>query len=301
MTEATIWPQKTRELQSRRYDATIWNEFPFRDDDIIVATYPKAGTTWMQQIVAQLIFGGDPGLAINQISPWLDALPPPKADNLGLLAAQSHRRVIKTHLPVDALVFSPRARYIYVARDGRDVVWSLYNHEANHTQLHLDQVNSLPGVSAPRAELPPSDIRQFWYQWLNCDGDPTLSFWDHVRTWWATRDLPNVLLVHFASLKRSLPSQIRRIASFLDIPIDEARWEAILEYCSFDWMKANATRYAPMGGVAWEGGAQTFIHRGVNGRWLETLTSEEIAEYEARAVRELGPECAHWLATGVRP
>ena len=33
-------------------------------------------------------------------------------------------------------------------------------------------------------------------------------------------------------------------------------------------------------------------------RWRDTLTSAEVAEYEARAVAELGAECARWLATG---
>ena len=41
------------------------------------------------------------------------------------------------------------------------------------------------------------------------------------------------------------------------------------------------------------------VHKqGTNGRWAETLTPKDVAEYEARAVRELGPECARWLATG---
>ena len=53
-----------------------------------------------------------------------------------------------------------------------------------------------------------------------------------------------------------------------------------------------------MGGAFWDEGAQVFIHRGTNGRWAETLTAEDVEEYEARAVQELGPECARWLATG---
>jgi aryl sulfotransferase len=119
-----------------------------------------------------------------------------------------------------------------------------------------------------------------------------------VRLWWAIREQPNVRLVHFANLKRDMPGEIRRIAAFLEIPIDEARWPAILEYCSFDWMKANAEKVAPSGGASWEGGGQTFVYRGVNGRWRDTLTPDDIAEYEARSVQELGPACAHWLATG---
>lgn len=300
MTDTVTWPRKTRELQARIFDSTIWNEFKFRDDDIIVAAHPKAGTTWTQQIVAQLLFGGDPNLEVSKMSPWLDLRLPPKAEKLAMVDAQTHRRFIKTHLPADALVLSPKAQYVYVGRDGRDVAWSYYTHLANLSQDFRDQLNSLPGVDAPPMEPPPADIRQFWRNWLDRDRYPSQSYWENVRTWWTIRNLPNVLLVHFASLKRNLPGETRRIAAFLEIPIDETRWDAILEYCSFDWMKANATKSA-VGSVArWNGGAQVFFHRGVNGRWFETLTSAEGAEYEARAARELGPECARWLATGER-
>jgi hypothetical protein len=68
-----------------------------------------------------------------------------------------------------------------------------------------------------------------------------------VRTWWEFRHLPNVLFVHFANLKRDMPREMRRIAEFLDVPIDETRWEEILEYCSFDWMKRNARKRVPLG------------------------------------------------------
>lgn len=62
-------PVKTRELHSHHFDSTIWNDLKFRDDDIIIATYAKSGTTWMQQIIAQLLFGGDPDLAVADMSP----------------------------------------------------------------------------------------------------------------------------------------------------------------------------------------------------------------------------------------
>ena len=57
MTETTKWPKKTRELHNHHFDSTIWNDFRFRDDDIVISTYAKSGTTWMQQIIAQLLFG----------------------------------------------------------------------------------------------------------------------------------------------------------------------------------------------------------------------------------------------------
>ena len=102
----------------------------------------------------------------------------------------------------------------------------------------------------------------------------------------------------FANLKSDLPGEIRRIAEFIETPIDESRWQDILLHCSFDYMKANATKTVPLGGAFWDGGAETFIHKGTNGRWRDVLSAEEIARYEQRAASELDRDCAHWLSTG---
>ncbi len=106
------WPTKTREIHNHHFDSTIWNEFRFRDDDIIIGTYAKSGTTWTQQIVSQLIFQGAEGLEVAEMSPWLDLRVPPKEVKLPAVEAQQHRRFLKTHLPVNALVFSPKAKYL---------------------------------------------------------------------------------------------------------------------------------------------------------------------------------------------
>src|SRR3546814_14227117 len=68
-----------------------------------------------------------------------------------------------------------------------------------------------------------------------------------------------------------MPAEIRRIAAFLDIANDESRWEAIVEHCSFDYMKAHAAASVPLGGAFWDGGAQTFVHKGTNGRWRDKI------------------------------
>jgi len=75
----------------------------------------------------------------------------------------------------------------------------------------------------------------------------------------------------------------------------------ILFHCSFDYMKANAAKSVPLGGAFWDGGAQTFINKGTNGRWRDVLSEEEVSRYEFRALEELDNECAHWLATGEMP
>ena len=298
MPATPIWPKKTRELHSHHFDSTIWNDLQFRDDDIVIATYGKAGTTWMQQIIAQMMLGPNPDLAVADMSPWLDLRVPPKQVKLPVVEAQTHRRFLKTHLPVDALVYSPKNKHFYIGRDARDVVWSMYNHHANANALWYEALNDTPGLVGPRIEPPPADIRRYWLDWMERDGYPFWSFWENVRSWWAIRDLPNLMFVHYADLKRDLPGQMRAMAEFLEIPVQTEDWPRILEYCSFDWMKANATKSVPLGGAFWDAGAQVFIHKGVNGRWRESLTAEDIATYEARAKQELGEDCAYWLAMG---
>jgi len=298
MNQVISFPEKHRELHNHHFDSTIWNDFQFREDDIILATYAKAGTTWVQQMVGQMLFGPDPDLNVAALSPWLDLRIPPKETKLAAVEAQTHRRFLKTHLPVDALVYSPWAKYIYVGRDGRDIVWSLYNHHVNANERWYEALNDTPGRVGPPIEPPPADIRQYWRDWLDHDGYPFWPFWDNVRSWWAIRELPNLMLVHYADLKRDMAGQMRRMAAFLNIAVDESCWDEILEYCSFEWMKANAYKSTPMAGAFWDAGAQVFINRGTNGRWRDVLTGMEIREYEIKAERELGSECAHWLTQG---
>lgn len=291
------WPRKARELFNHHMDSTVWNDFAFRDDDVIVATYAKSGTTWTQQIVGQLVFDGAEDVPIHEISPWLDlrVMPPDTRDRL---AAQTHRRIIKTHLPLDALTFSPRAKYIYIARDGRDVLWSMYNHHSNGNALFYKLLNETPGRVGPPLDPPDPDIRRYFRRWLEEDGYPFWSFWENIATWWQARQVPNILLVHFADLKRDLEGEMRRIAEFLGCAVGEERWPLLVEHCSFDYMKAHAEKVAPLGGAVFEGGAKAFINKGVNGRWRDVLSAADVADYEAMARRKLGGECAAWLADG---
>jgi aryl sulfotransferase len=292
------WPRKTQELRTPLLDSTMWDGFRFRPDDVVIATYAKAGTTWTQQIVAQLIFGGREGIDVAALSPWLDLRIPAKEVKHAALEAQRHRRFIKTHLPVDALVFSPAAKYIYIGRDGRDIVWSLYNHHVDLSDDWYRLYNDTPGRVGPPIPRPPASIRQYFLEWLERDGYPFWSLWDNVASWWAIRRLPNGLFLHFADLKRDLPGQMRKVAAFLGIELDGGAFEAAARHSSFECMKAQAAKHAPFRGRYFKGGARTFIHKGTNGRWRDVLSAEDCRRYEAVAQERLGRDCAHWLAGG---
>lgn len=102
-------------------------------------------------------------------------------------------------------------------------------------------------------------------------------------------------MIHFQNLKDDMPGQIREIAKFLNIEIDEEKWPAILEHCSFDYMKRNQEWLTTAKVKLFQG---NFFHSGANKRWKDTLTVADNEAYEKKAVEELGPECAYWLATG---
>jgi len=289
-TEIT-WPKKTREYEDMDADSTRWNEFKFRDGDIVINTLGKSGTTWMQQIVGQLIFDGAEGLygdpmgGPSSISVWLELRVVPLKDVFARLEAQTHRRFIKSHLPIDALVFSPKAKYIYVGRDMRDIVWSWYA----AITVPMREPKNPPSLPL----LPKVSVREFYLH--VADYEP---MWKHIQNWWEFRNLPNVLFVHFNDLKADLESEFRRIARFLDIPIKESLLPQMLAHCGLDYMQEQMRGADPMSAPF---ATSFFAHKGTNGRWKDVLTADEIALADKAAAKYLSPDCARWLKTGEKP
>lgn len=286
------WPRKSGEIVHPMMDSTRWNGFEFRDDDIVIATYPKSGTTLTQQIVAQLVFHGDADVYGQAHSPWIDCRPTPDAP--AKAGAQTHRRFLKTHLPLRHLVYSPKAKYLFVARDPRDVAWSFHNHLTNFTdaarQAHLAAADKIPRPA------PDPDVRRYYHDFL--DGPAQLPpYWEFMREWWAIRALPNILFLHHAELVADLGGQIRRIAAFLDISLEENALPRLASHCGIEHTRKVAAADPHLARV-FRGGAETFINKGSNGRWRTVLEPEEIAKGERIAARELPADCAAWLCRG---
>ncbi len=292
--EPDAGPVKTRELIDGVLDSTPWNDFRFRDDDIVVVSPPKAGTTWTLALLVQLIHGAPEVARVGNICRWID-FSLDKQGRMEAVEAQTHRRVMKSHLPADALVISPRAKYLFVARDGRDVAWSEHNHMFNSMDEFFESVNAVRPAGLPRVTRPSGDVHAYFRDWLAGTagmGD----FWGHVRSWWALRNQPNVYLLHYQNLTDDLAGRARDIADYLGIEVDPETMARAVTHAGFGHMKARADEMFP--GLPTVGGAQTFINKGSNGRWRAVLSPQEVAAYEARAVAELGPDCAAWLATG---
>ena len=293
--EQAAFSKKTREIVNFVLDSTRWNGFPFRDDDIVIATWAKSGTTLTQQIVGQLVFEGADDVYGQALSPWPDFRLVPAADVLAMAAAQSHRRFLKTHLPVDALVFSPKAKYVYIGRDARDVFWSWRHHHSIFTEAAYALMNP-PDRTWPEFPRLDPDVRRAYHDFLDRDGWPVFPFWSNVQSWWDIRHLPNVTLLHFNDLRADLAGSIREIADFLEIEVSPATLEKIVAHCDLQWMKQAAKSFERLD-VLFEGGGANFINKGTNGRWKDVLSPDDIAKCDEVAARNLTPDCAHWLKT----
>ena len=302
-------PQLLHTYQNHTLDSTRWDTFQPRDDDIIIATPYKSGTTWMQEIVLHLVFIGSEIPYREEVSPWLDARFRPLAEVLSQLENQRHRRFIKTHLALDGLPYHSQVKYIVVGRDPRDVFMSMWNHYTGHTPGTFDFINGISGRVGDPFPIPPDDIHDFWRDWIRRgwfdweqEGYPYWGNMHHVQSWWNYRHLPNILPVHFADLLANAPGQIRRIADFLDIAGSDEQISQIAQATSLTAMRTRALEHEgqkPDAPRTFVDGARTFFYKGTNGRWKDVLTDAELEEYDAKAAIVLSPDCRAWLENGM--
>jgi aryl sulfotransferase len=288
---------RTWTLDSRR-----WSVVRPRAGDIVIATAPKCGTTWMQQIVASLVFQDTTPRAVTGVSPWVDArFRDDEATLAGALEAQTHRRFLKTHLPFDGVPLYDEVRYIHVARDGRDAALSAHNHFTGFSQAALAMFDRI-GVADPKIARPyprpPADPRAFFRFWLEGSIPPT--FFDLENTYWAERRRPNLLLVHFNDLKADLDAEMRRIASFLDIAIDERVWPSLVKAATFEAMHAARDHLMPQINMLLEGGTTRFFNKGETGRWKDVFSEGDLRLYEEKVRQEFTPGLAAWIEGGRR-
>lgn len=138
-------PKVTRTYKNHHLDSTRWNEYQPRPSDVIVTTSYKAGTTWVQQILHEMLHGtANPMPEFQEVTPWPDArfLPISKEDLGPFLENVPGRRFIKSHLPLDGLPYYPEVKYVIVGRDCRDVFMSFFNHYSNYTDMAMGMMNA---------------------------------------------------------------------------------------------------------------------------------------------------------------
>lgn len=287
------------------FDGGRWEQIEHRPGDIVISTSMKAGTTWMQGIVRNMLWpsGDMPEKGVE--SPWVEARWTPIEEVKETLGSQRHRRFMKTHLPADGLSLHDEVLYVVVAREGRDVFMSTVNHWEKLRSDFIDWVNDLAAADGvPPLPKYDGDLHGFFDTWISQgsfrwqgDGAPWWSHFHHIATWWQLRERKNVLLVHYNDLLSDLEGEMRRVAAFCHIDVPEDAWTAVAERCTLAEMRSRADALKDYDEV-FEGGASSFFYKGTNERWRGILSEEELSRYEQRVSEVLEPAAARWLHQG---
>jgi hypothetical protein len=295
-------------------DSGRWDGFVFRPGDVVISTPSKSGTTWMQMLCALLIFDGPAFPApLEKLSPWLDNCIRPLAEVTAALAAQTHRRFIKTHTPLDGLPLHPDVTYLVVGRDPRDVAISLEHHVANMDFAHFLALRAAAVGTEDLAELPerrvPSEDPAERFRTFVADETPTTqttlaSVLHHLDTGWQRRHEPNVALFHYADLQADLAGELLRLARVLGIPCSPERARQLASEASLARMRERGADVAPSASLGIWKDVRAFFRSAGSGEWRERVSAADLAAYEARVAQLVDPDLAAWahggrLASGV--
>lgn len=249
------------------YMRLMFLDYTARRDDVFIVTYPRSGTTWLQMIMYQLTTDGNMDIDhIADVCPWFEraALNKRSFDKL------PSPRIFKSHLPY---IWIPKraCRYIYCARNGKDVAVSFYHFYKSHFRYKGSF----------------SDFFWYYMRGMVVWG----SWWYHVAHYWKHRNEPNMLFLNYEELSRDLEGTIRRIIAFCDLEVPETEMPRILERSSFAFMKQHEMKFDFGTEVLLEQGMtpSTFIRKGKVGDWRAHFAPDEVDQFEEKTQRKLSP------------
>jgi len=269
------------------HDPRVLSHFQALESDVLITTAPKAGTTWMQQILYQMRSGGDPDFDnIDAVVPWLERPREGKSwqQVLNDYDALPRPRLFKTHCTAQQTPGIGTASIVLTVRDPRECCVSFYHHLMNMT----DEAREASGHRRP------ASFSAHVNNWLEF-----AAWYRNVKSWWPYRNHEKVLLLRYKDLKRDIAASVDQIAAFLGWELAPEQKAQVLEYSSFDWMKAHDEKFSGQtgsGNSSFKPGR--FIRQGKVGAYRDLITPELEKKILDRANVELEPECLRFLEIG---
>ncbi|XP_064484684.1 sulfotransferase 1B1-like [Ornithodoros turicata] len=248
------------------------HDFKIRADDVFVITYPKSGTTWMEEIVSLIYNGGDPERVKNKLLAYrvqhLEVGPP--VGHLWHLRKTRAPRLLATHLPLRLIpkqLQQAKCKVIYVIRNPKDNAVSYYHHHKISTFL--------------------GNYKGSWDEFLAhyMDGHVVYGSWfEHVLPYWQfyLEHPDRVMVVSFEELKIDLSGMVRRISQFLGKPLGADAIAAVANHCSFDQMKNNNMvnrEVLPITDL-FDMSQSKFMRKGIIGDWKNYFTPEQSKAFD---------------------
>jgi len=264
---------------SHAFKRSAYADYHFRESDVIVTTYPKSGTTWMKQIAVQIGYLGEGEYDhIDDVVPWPDKLVPQEGPELndisGLSDSPTGIHVIKSHLESDYVPYDTGVKCICVIRDPKDTLVSVIHFENGFNKLLFDHTVPVnEWVAAFQTE-------RFTYQ-------PWSMLTD---SWWKLRDRDNVLVMFYEEMKKDPDAAVKQVTQFLEVELSQDQFNKVIEKSSFNYMKANDSKFAP---PAWDAGRVPMVRSGQSGNSKELLSADaqrQIDDFCIQQLCELGSD-----------
>ncbi|GAA6079210.1 sulfotransferase family 5A, member 1, partial [Tachysurus ichikawai] len=241
-------------------------KFKFQDTDILIVTYPKSGTTWMQEIVTLVSCKGDPAKSQTQPNwaraPWIE-----QCYCSDVLKASQGPRLLTTHLPYKLLspaLQGSKAKVIYVARNPKDVIVSYY-------YFHK-MANFLKD---------PGPFSEFLNDFL--EGTVHYGSWfDHVKGWTSnSRNIENFLYITYEEMWEDLRGSLEKVNWFLEYHLLENELNSALKSCSFSTMRENCmVNYTLISQEIMDHKKGKFMRKGQIGDWVNTFSKEQSHKFD---------------------
>ncbi|XP_068099940.1 sulfotransferase 1B1-like [Hyperolius riggenbachi] len=251
--------------------------FQARDDDVLIITFPRSGTTWMSEVVDLIFHEGDTEKAhqrpIYERVPFLEWAGPDMPTGTEILDNIKGRRIMKSHCPADLLPqsFSEKnCKVIYVARNPKDVMVSFYHFHRMHP------ISSTPGT-----------LQEFMMGFI--EGTITFGSWSrNVKGWWKNRHQKNVLFLFYEDLLEDTKPEIKKVMTFLEKDLPDDVLEKIHQHTTFRAMKENKmTNYTDLPLDVMDHTISPFIRKGICGDWKNHLTVAQNEIFDEFLQREL--------------
>ncbi|KAE8577728.1 hypothetical protein XENTR_v10023028 [Xenopus tropicalis] len=252
-------------------------KFQARPDDLLIATYPKSGTTWMSEIVDQIVAVSNSErcktAAIYERVPFLEYAVPDMPSGTQALDQRASPRLIKTHLPVELLpksFWDNKVKVIYVARNAKDVAVSYYHF------YRMAIVHPEPGT---------------WDEFLDSyiNGKVCFGSWSaHVKGWWQKAKEWDVLYLFYEDMLEDPTREIRKVVKFMGKDLPEETVEKIASQTSFKAMKQNElSNYSMVPSSVMDHSISPFMRKGVCGDWKNQFTVAQNEKFDEYYQREM--------------
>ncbi|CAI9557459.1 unnamed protein product [Staurois parvus] len=250
--EGVLYPTATCNIDTFKALET----FETREDDIMMAAYPKCGSNWSIMLLHSMVHT----VHNKQPCPLIPIIEFKSPNKFEILKADSSPRVLATHFNYDQIpksFFEKKVKILVIFRNPKDTAVSMFHFYNNNPEI--------PNYNSFDDFFP--DFMSGKVAWG--------SYFDHAIVWNKHLNKDSVLLMTFEDMKEDLEGSIKKISEFFSLPLTEEQVKIIADKGTFKSMKENSKNtHGEMGKV--------IFRKGDVGDWKNYFSEAQSQDMDAK-------------------